>query len=86
MAQFSVEILDEHVETVIASICGMYDYDSYLETTEDSPAMTPAQFANFIVRRYITEVTTAYAVKQAESALEEARQSVADITITDPNQ
>lgn len=81
MAQFTVEIPDEHVATVVGALCGMYGYDS--ENPQDG--LSAPQFANRVVRNFIKEVTTAYAVKLAESALQTARDSVAGIEISDPS-
>lgn len=95
MAQFTIEIADEDVMTVIGSLCGMYGYKATVtnpdydpEDEESEPMITnpqsAAQYANQVVRNFIKEVVTAYAVKQAESALQAAREAVAGISITDP--
>lgn len=77
MASFAIEIADTDVEKVITALCGMYGY------TEES-GLTPNQYANKVVRNFIKEVTIAYAVKQAETTLQAARESVADISVSDP--
>lgn len=78
MAAFSVEIPDEFVGLVITALCTIYG------RPEDSE-LTEYQFANKVCRDFIKEVVTAYAVKQAESALQAARESVAGVEIIDPS-
>lgn len=80
MAAFAIEIADADVATVITALCRVYSYNE----ADPQDGLTPSQFANRVVRNYIKEVVAADAVKQAESALTAARESVANIGITDP--
>jgi hypothetical protein len=89
MAQFAIEIADADVEAVIGSLCRMYNYSATVDDPENPGQMldnpeTPAQFANRMVRNYIRDVVTADAVNQAQGALDAARQSAANVSITDP--
>jgi hypothetical protein len=67
----------------------MYNYSATVADPEN-PGQTipnpesPNQFANRMVRTYIRQVVEADAVNQAQSALEAARESVAGVSITDP--
>jgi hypothetical protein len=89
MASFAIEIADADVETVITALCRMYNYSATI-ADPDNPGQaianpeTANQFANRMVRNYIRDVVTADAVNQAQGALDAARQSVANVSITDP--
>ena len=77
MAQFCIDIADEDVERVITALCDTYgrpamvenpDFDPSEEEGPDNPREipnpeTPNEFANRMVRAFISEVTVAYAIK-----------------------
>ena len=77
MALLCIDIADEDVERVITALCDTYgrpamvdnpDYDPSEEDGPDNPREipnpeTPNEFANRMVRAFISEVTGAYAVK-----------------------
>ena len=83
MAQFCIDIADEDVERVITALCETYgrpamvdnpDYDPSEEDGPDNPRQipnpeTPNEFANRMVRAFISEVTVAYAVKKEKEHL-----------------
>ena len=78
MAQFCIDIADEDVERVITALCETYgrpamvenpDYDPSEEEGPDNPREipnpeTPNEFANRIVRKFISEVTVAEAIRR----------------------
>jgi len=83
MAQFCIDIADEDVERVITALCETYgrpamvdnpDYDPSEEDGPDNPRQipnpeTPNEFANRMVRAFISEVTVAYALKKEKEDL-----------------
>ena len=83
MAQFCIDIADEDVERVITALCETYgrpamvdnpDYDPSEEDGPDNPSQlpnpeSPYEFANRMVRAFISEVTVAYAVKKEKEHL-----------------
>lgn len=84
MAQFCIDIADEDVERVITALCETYgrpamvdnpDYDpSEPEDPDSNPREipnpeTPNEFANRMVRAFISEVTVAYALKKEKEDL-----------------
>lgn len=78
MAQFCIDIADGDVERVVAAFCSTYgrpdmvenpDYDPNEEDGPDNPRQipnpeTPNEFANRIVRKFISEVTVAEAIRR----------------------
>ena len=85
MAQFCIDIADEDVERVINALCSTYghsemvenpDYDPNEEDGPDSPRQipnpeTPNEFANRIVRKFISEVTVAEAIRREKQNVPE---------------
>ena len=78
MAQFCIDIADEDVERVITALCDTYgrpamvenpDFDPSEEEGPDNPREipnpeTPNEFANRIVRKFISEVTVGEAIRR----------------------
>ena len=78
MALLCIDIADEDVERVITALCDTYgrpamvdnpDYDPSEEDGPDNPRQipnpeTPNEFANRIVRKFISEVTVAEAIRR----------------------
>ena len=85
MAQFCIDIADEDVERVITALCDTYgrpamvdnpDYDPSEEDGPDNPRQipnpeTPNEFANRIVRKFISEVTVAEAIRREKQNVPE---------------
>ena len=83
MTQFCVNIADADVSRVVAAMCDTYgyhvmvdnpDFDPSEEEGPDNPRQipnpeTPNEFANRMVRAFISEVTVAYAVKKEKEHL-----------------
>ena len=85
MAQFCIDIADEDVERVITALCETYgrpamvdnpDYDPSEGDGPDNPRQipnpeTPNEFANRIVRKFISEVTVAEAIRREKQNVPE---------------
>ena len=85
MAQFCIDIADEDVERVITALCDTYgrpamvdnpDYDPSEEDGPDNPRQipnpeTPNEFANRIVRKFISEDTVAEAIRREKQNVPE---------------
>lgn len=84
MAQFCVQIADSDVDRVIVAMCANYGYQTMIDNPDfdaslpEDPSTNPRQitntesafqFANRQTRRFLTENTVAYEVKQAKAAL-----------------
>lgn len=97
MAAFSIEIADSDVSRVINAVCANYnrpdqienpDFVVGVELSEDIPKMidnpeTEFQFANRMVRRFLSEHVAAYEVRMAKEAAAAAANTT--VSITDPN-
>jgi hypothetical protein len=96
MAQFSVEIADADVSRVLNALAANYrrpeqipnpEFDPMQSVSEvnletiDNPE-TIAQFANRVVRNFLTENVRAYEVRLAKQQAEDALNT--NITINDP--
>jgi hypothetical protein len=96
MAQFSVEIADADVSRVLNALAANYRRPEQIPNPEFDPMQpvsevnletidnpeTIAQFANRMVRNFLTENVRAYEVKLAKQQAEDALNT--SITINDP--
>lgn len=96
MAQFSVEIADADVSRVLNALAANYRRPEQIPNPEFDPMQpvsevnletidnpeTIAQFANRMVRNFLTENVRAYEVKLAKQQAEDALNT--NITINDP--
>ena len=97
MAVFSIEIADEDVNRVIGAVCANYNrpetvanpaFDREQEESEANPSNIDNpedtfQFANRIVRQFLSEHVKAYEIKQAKIAAEAAADTT--VSISDPS-
>ena len=97
MAIFSIEIEDADVSRVITSVCANYnrpdrienpDFLDGAEPSEENPKMidnpeTEFQFANRMVRNFLSEHVAAHEVRVAKEAAAAAANTT--VSITDPN-
>ena len=100
MAQYAIEIPDEHLERVIFSVSSQYSYQPTIDNPEfngenpEDPETNPSTipnpqsrgaFVNGVVRNFLIENVKAWESSQAaETARIEAIAAV-DINITDPS-
>ena len=96
MAVFSIEIADADVGRVIGAVCSNYnrsdtvanpEFDPVEEESEANPRTIDNpediyQFANRIVRQFLSEHVKAYEIKQAKIAAEAA--AATTVSISDP--
>ena len=96
MAIFSIEIADGDVARVIGAVCANYNrseivsnpsFDDEQEESEANPRTIDNpediyQFANRIVRQFLSEHVKAYEIKQAKIAAEAAADTT--VLISDP--
>lgn len=81
MAIFSVDIADQDVDRVINSICVNYNYQSTIinqDGTSPNPE-TKAQFANRMVRKFLSDNVKRYEVSEAMKNIE-----LQSVSINDP--
>ena len=98
MAQFTIEIADSDVARVLTALAVNYnrpervqnpDFDESQPEGESNPRLidnpeTSAQFANRMVRRFLSENVKAYEVKEAKRVAAEQALENANPDITDP--
>lgn len=96
MAAFSIEIADSDVPRVIDAVCANYnrpsqvenpDFVDGVEPSEANPKMidnpeTEFQFANRMVRKFLSDHVTAYEVRVAKEAAAAAANTT--VSIIDP--
>jgi hypothetical protein len=99
MAQYCINIPDEHLDRVISAVANQYRYqltvdnpDFDLEQPEDetNPKTIPnpqtmGGFVNEVVRNFLIENVKAWESKQAAEAARIAVLDAIDINITDPS-
>ena len=98
MAVFSIEIADADVARVIGAVCANYNrpetvvnpsFDDEQEESEANPRTIDNpediyQFANRIVRQFLSDHVTAYEVAQAKAAASAAVDTTVSISDPDP--
>lgn len=92
MAQFSVEIADADVDRVLLAIAKNYGRPETIivegvgedPTQEIENPETLAQFANRIVRNFLSENVRAYEIREAKRLAAEQAQQNAQVGISDP--
>ena len=99
MAQFAIEIADTDIMRVMEAIAANYkrqemidnpDFDEQLpESEEANPRLienpeTVFQFANRIVRQFLSENVKAYEVRVAKESAAAAAAAAANVEISDP--
>lgn len=95
MASFAVEINDADVQRVMDAVCSNYGYEATIANPnfdrdqEEDPVNNPAtidnpenqfQFANRIVRKFLSDNVKSYEVKVAKAAAAAAVNAVVDIS------
>ena len=99
MAQYCIDIPDEHLNRVISAVANQYGYqltvnnpDFDLEQPEDetNPTTIPnpktiGSFVNEVVRNFLLENVKAWESKQAAETARVAALDAIDINITDPS-
>tara|TARA_R100000808_G_C2145353_1_gene153170 strand:+ start:837 stop:1133 length:297 start_codon:yes stop_codon:yes gene_type:complete len=97
MAAFSIEIADSDVSRVIDAVCANYnrpdqvknpDFIDEMEASEEIPKIidnpeTEFQFANRMVRKFLSDHVSAYEVRVAKEAA--AATANTAVSITDPS-
>ena len=97
MAAFSIEIADSDVSRVVAAVCANYnrpdrvenpDFLDGAEPSEENPKTidnpeTEFQFANRMVRKFLSEHVAAHEVRVAKETAAAAANTT--VSITDPN-
>lgn len=101
MAQFCVEIPDDKIEMVIASMCGQYKYKEQVlnpefdRSQEEDPLTNPKfienpekpyMFVNRITREWIVNNVKTYQSKLAAESARKAAAAAASVNIIDPHQ
>lgn len=84
MAIFSVDIADEDVDRVINSVCNNYNYQEEIISDNNQVIQNPEtkfQFANRMVRKFLSDHVKKYELELAKKALQDQLNS---ITINDP--
>ena len=84
MAQFTIEIADNDVERVLKAVAFNYNRPEKVIVDEeevDNPE-TVAQFANRMVRDFLSENVKAHEVRLAKQQVADALNT--DVTISDP--
>lgn len=84
MAIFSVEIANEDVNRVIDAVCANYSYQDQVISDNNQLIANPEskfQFANRMVRRFLSDHVKKYELDVAKQQLED---QLAEITINDP--
>lgn len=83
--KFSVEFKDDQTAArVIESLCMNYQYQKEIDG-EPNP-QSPAQFANFVVRRFLIDNVKACDANCAAEAARKAALEQPEIEINDPDQ
>lgn len=97
MAAFSIEIADSDISRVIDAVCANYnrpeqvenpDFSPDEEVSDTNPDMienpeTKNQFANRMVRKFLSDHVAAHEVRVAKEAAAAAANTT--VSITDPN-
>jgi hypothetical protein len=97
MAQFAINIPDDHVGRVVEAMCGVYGYSDYIDNpdfnsnapeSEVNPRLITnpegrGQFANRKVREFLIENVRAHETRIAADAAREGVQI--DFAISDPS-
>lgn len=84
MAIFSVDIADEDVDRVINSVSNNYNYQEEIISDNNQVIQNPEtkfQFANRMVRKFLSDHVKKYELELAKKALKDQLNS---ITINDP--
>ena len=98
MAQYCIDIPDEHVGRVISGVANQYGYQATVsnpdfngleDESEDNPRYLPnpesiEQFVNGVVRDFLINNVKAWESKQAAEAARSAAIDAVDINITNP--
>ena len=99
MAQYCINIPDEHLDRVISAVANQYgyqptvnnpDFDPEQPEGETNPTTIPnpqtiGGFVNEVVRNFLIENVKAWESKQAVEAARIAALDAIDINITDPS-
>jgi hypothetical protein len=98
MAQYCINIPDEHIDRVISGVANQYGYQDTIDNPdfnelqdegEDNPRLLPnpetiGQFVNGVVRDFLTNNVKAWESKQAAEVARVAAIEAVDIDITNP--
>lgn len=98
MAQYCINIPDEHVDRVVSGVANQYGYQEFLdnpdfndleEVSEENPETIPnpqtkGQFVNQVVRGFLIDNVKAWEAKQAADAARQAAIDSVNIDITNP--
>ena len=98
MAQYCIDIQDEHIDRVISGVANQYGYQATIDNPhfnelqdegEDNPRLLPnpetiGQFVNGVVRDFLINNVKAWESKQAAEVARVAAIEAVDIDITNP--
>ena len=98
MAQYCIDIPDEHVDRVISGVANQYGYQQSIDNPNFNPLedvsdsnpetisnpQTKGQFVNQLVRNFLIDNVKAWESKQAADAARKAAIDSVDINITNP--
>lgn len=98
MAQYCINIPDEHIDRVISGVANQYGYQDTIDNPdfnelqdegEDNPRLLPnpetvGQFVNGVVRDFLINNVKAWESKQAAEVARVAAIEAVDIDITNP--
>jgi len=98
VAQYCINIPDEHVDRVVSGVANQYGYQEFLDNPDfnhleeisgENPETIPnpqtkGQFVNQVVRGFLIDNVKAWEAKQAADAARQAAIDSVNIDITNP--